>query len=576
MPDSRIDTKRNRRVISRKEKTTFLGKFPNNSLIKENRNKYPFISQKKMQRKNILVNYLRVFKLLIVINLFSQTFEENNNFNSIECRFSNITLKINGNGIKMIFNSNISLFKTSYYPDIIYINGEKQLEVNHSYYFNQTENYVDLIWDRSIKLTQYMFYQCSDITEMDLSNFDTSLVKSMTRMFGDCSSLTSINLTNFDTSQVTKMNRMFQSCSSLTSLDLSYFDTSQVLWMNHMFYNCSSLTSLNITQLNTSKTSDMEYLFAYCTSLTSLDFSHFDISSSRQVHYMFSNCINLISLDLSNFKTSQINITYGMFLNCKSLKEVNLSNFDTSKVKFMYSMFENCTSLTSLDISNFYTPNLANMNSMFSGCSSLTSLDLSSFDTSLVTNFRSMFYGCSNLTSLDLSNFNTSKAIKMYNMFDGCINLEYINLLNFSEENLNKSFAYDIFKNVPENIVICMNDNSNIILAEINKTNCYSIGCSNKWILEQNKIINETGECIHTCYGKYEYNGKCLDYCKYGYYIDNIHNINRCKCELDNRCLSCSPESLNLNLCLSCNDNFYPMEKDPLNKGDYINCYKEI
>ena len=33
--------------------------------------------------------------------------------------------------------------------------------------------------------------------------------------------------------------------------------------------------------------------------------------------------------------------------------------------------------------------------------------------------------------------------------------------------------------------------------------------------------------------------------------------------------------ALSLNLCLSCNDDFYPMENDPLNNGDYINCYNE-
>ena len=215
------------------------------------------------------------------------------------------------------------------------------------------------------------------------------------------------------------------------------------------------------------------------------------------------------------------------------------------------------------------------MYSMFSGCSSLTSLNLSNFDTSLVTNIRSMFYGCSNLTSLDLSNFNTSNVIRMHNMFDGCRNLEYINIKNFNENNLDKSLAYDIFKNVPDNIVICINDDNNIILDEINKTNCYIKICSNDWILEQNKINHETGECIHTCYGKYEYNGNCYENCNNGYYIDNIYNINRCKCELD-KCLSCPEAALSLNLCLSCNNNFYPIENDPLNTGIYINCYKEI
>ena len=113
MSDSWIDIKRNRGIIQRKEKPIFLERFSNNALISEFTNKYRIIDHKKLQRKNILLNYLRVFKLLIIINLFSQTFAEKNNFNSIECRFSNITLKINGKGTKMIFNSKPNDFKES-------------------------------------------------------------------------------------------------------------------------------------------------------------------------------------------------------------------------------------------------------------------------------------------------------------------------------------------------------------------------------------------------------------------------------------------------------------------------------
>ena len=50
---------------------------------------------------------------------------------------------------------------------------------------------------------------------------------------------------------------------------------------------------------------------------------------------------------------------------------------------------------------------------------------------------------------------------------------------------------------------------------------------------------------------------------------------NKCKCELDNF-LTYTSESLNVNLCVECNTNYYPMENDALNIGDFINCYKEI
>ena len=87
-------------------------------------------------------------------------------------------------------------------------------------------------------------------------------------MFSDCSSLTSLDISSFNTSNVTNMNWMFKDCSSLTSLDLSSFNTSNVTGMNSMFYNCSSLTSLDLSSFDTSKVTDMWKMFYGCSSLT--------------------------------------------------------------------------------------------------------------------------------------------------------------------------------------------------------------------------------------------------------------------------------------------------------------------
>ena len=50
----------------------------------------------------------------------------------------------------------------------------------------------------------------------------------MSNMFSNCSSLTGIDLSSFNTSNVTNMLQMFFACTSLESLDLSNFDTSNV------------------------------------------------------------------------------------------------------------------------------------------------------------------------------------------------------------------------------------------------------------------------------------------------------------------------------------------------------------
>ena len=70
-----------------------------------------------------------------------------------------------------------------------------------------------------------------------------------------------------DTSNVTTMNYMFYGCSSLTSLDLSNFNTSNVTDMNFMFYGCTSLTSLNLSNCDMSKVTSVSGTFNGCFKL---------------------------------------------------------------------------------------------------------------------------------------------------------------------------------------------------------------------------------------------------------------------------------------------------------------------
>lgn len=290
----------------------------------------------------------------------------------------------------------------------------------------------------------WMFKECSNITSLDLSDFDTSKVTDMKFMLDNCSKLTSLDVTNFNTSKVTSMREMFFSCSKLTSLDVSKFNTSNVTDMYSMFDDCSSLTSLDVTNFDTSKTTDMFFMFKGCSKLTSLDVSKFNTAKVTDMRGMFCDCNKLASLDVSNFDTSKVTNMLLMFANCNNLTSLNLSNFDTSKVEDMSSMLGSCNNLTSLDVTNFDTSNVANMDSMFTYCNNLTSLNLSSFDTSKVTNMNNMFANCNNLTSLDLSNFDTSNVTTMWDMFSSCDNLTSIDLSSFNTSNVtNMRYMFD-------------------------------------------------------------------------------------------------------------------------------------
>ena len=65
--------------------------------------------------------------------------------------------------------------------------------------------------------------------------------------------------------------------------------------------------------------------------------------------------------------------------------------------------------------------------------------------------------------------------------------------------------------------------------------------------------------------------GNCVSSCSNnGYYIDGNGN-KICKCELK-QCKSCSEESLNKNLCTSCNDGYYPIYDESYTSYGFFNC----
>ena len=235
--------------------------------------------------------------------------------------------------------------------------------------------------------------------------------------------------------------------------------------------------------------------------------------------YYFNEINNTVKLVWSN----PINYCKNMFLGCFNITEIDLSNFDASNVEIMWSMFDGCSRLSSLNLLNFNTSKVRDMCAMFSGCSQLSSLNLSNFQTSNVLDMRSMFSGCSQLSSLDLSNFNTLKVQYMNNMFSGCSKLEYFNLNNFIENN--SLTVTNIFNNVPDNIVLCLNGNSAQILGQITDKNSYTLDCSDDWKIYQKNIANKTDICfdnfnigiVYRC----EYHGLYYEYCKNENLINN-------------------------------------------------------
>ena len=213
--------------IKKDLKKDFDNKFNKKSNIDNNIVKNNGINKIKnnINENNIRIRNYIIINLIqfIIINIFNQI--KNNILPDIFLfQDWNITLKIKGIGDSIIFgNENQSNnFTGISYLKKVYINGNKQDIIKYKYHFNQTDNFVELIWNDYINDCENMFYKCSNITEINLSKYNTSNVTKMSNMFNDCLSLTSLDLSNFNTSLVIDMQFMFSGCSSLTSLNISF------------------------------------------------------------------------------------------------------------------------------------------------------------------------------------------------------------------------------------------------------------------------------------------------------------------------------------------------------------------
>ena len=355
-------------------------------------------------------------------------------------------------------------------------------------WFAQKDKIKTVVFDASFANARptscyYWFCFCYNLTTIEgIEYLNTEKVTNMKDMFYRCSALTSLDLSNFNTENVTDMKEMFCSCSALTTIFVSdKFVTGQVTSSVDMFSGCDKLIgAIKYDGKNTNNKDYANYETGYFAPEGGFpDYAVFDkgtgtltfkcgpkptgaydlnegeklpgwyaqrdkiktvvfdasFANARltNCYAWFYGCNNLTTIEgIEYLNTENVTNMDGMFYNCRALTSLNLTSFNTAKVESMSGMFYNCCALTSLDLSNFNTANVTDMSQMFEGCSALTSLNLSNFNTAGVKEMYCMFYNCCALTSLDLSNFNTANVTDMSKMFEGCSALTSLNLSNFN------------------------------------------------------------------------------------------------------------------------------------------------
>ena len=166
-----------------------------------------------------------------------------------------------------------------------------------------------------------IFRKCSSLKSLpDISNWNTSNVKSMFAMFQDCSSLKTIpDISKWDTSKVFDMSYMFAGCTSLISLpDTSKWNSSAINRSIHMFSTNNNYGNpINVWfKINGTKhqniicSTDMafkELIKRLCNSLNILDASMIVIYNGRNIPI---DCEKTLSeLEICNQATIYISLS---------------------------------------------------------------------------------------------------------------------------------------------------------------------------------------------------------------------------------------------------------------------------
>ena len=237
-------------------KTDFKTNISQSHMVETNKAKNLIEKREKSFRyttKNIISKRILIFLFILYMNI---------NLSISANQFVSIKMK-NGDN-KYFINPDFKKYILE-----IHINDEKIPGIFSKYVFVDEEITVKVLFNSTINNCSGMFKDCSNILEIDFTNFDSSNITHLSETFKGCNNLKSIDLSNWDISRVTSIDNLFKNCVSLTSIELPNFKGASITSMNGVFNKCQKLNSLDFSRIDTSQVTSMEYMFSECGTLTS-------------------------------------------------------------------------------------------------------------------------------------------------------------------------------------------------------------------------------------------------------------------------------------------------------------------
>ena len=146
------------------------------------------------------------------------------------------------NSLTFKYDTNISQLAENEVLCTIKSDNQNQGWYNYRTYINKVVFEPSFASARPVTCYKW-FYECKNLASIEgLEYLNTSEVKSMNAMFYSCTKITTLNLSNFETSQVTDMSYMFGACNALTTIYVSdKFTIDNVTSDTFMFIFCYNL-----------------------------------------------------------------------------------------------------------------------------------------------------------------------------------------------------------------------------------------------------------------------------------------------------------------------------------------------
>ena len=150
-----------------------------------------------------------------------------------------------------------------------------------------------------------MFERCEKLKSVDFSGdgFISTKLNTINGMFLLCSSLESVTFgSGFTAENIENMYNLFYGCSNLKTLDLSNLNTSKVTTMASMFYDCKELESLTVNNFNMKSVKSLADMFTNASNLKTL--------TLKSVPYLADGTFNSVTWEEVNYQLDDNSVVY--------------------------------------------------------------------------------------------------------------------------------------------------------------------------------------------------------------------------------------------------------------------------